>query len=110
MLGFTPAFFYDSTVREIYDLMEASRKRKRNESKEALLMQDTLSTLVVDKIGSILDKNHKPTSVIEMFPDFFPEEKARKEAQLIKQQQELNKIQFLEFARRKLKKTGGESV
>ena len=110
MLGFTPAFFYDSTVREIYDLLESSRTRKRNESKENLLMQDTLSALIVDKISSILDKNHKQTSVIEMFPDFFPEEKARKEAELIKKQHELNKIQFLMFAQRKINKTGGENV
>ena len=90
--------------------MESARIRKRNESKETLLMQDTLSALIVDKIGSILDKNHKSTSVIEMFPDFFPEEKARKEAELIKKQHEINKIGFLMFAQRKAKKTGGESV
>ena len=99
ILGYAPSFFYEYTVKELYMVIDAARERKQLESKEKLLLNDTLATLIIDKLNASFDKNHKPTPVIEMFPDFFPEEKKKREEELIKQQHEAHKLRFLNYAR-----------
>ncbi len=80
-MGYTHSLFWDSSLFEIYDLIESYNRRKRNETKELeeklkieISLNAVLARQIGEYIGSILDKNVQITPLNELFPTLFKNE------------------------------------
>lgn len=77
-MGYTPSLFWDSSLLEIYDLIESYNRRKKNETKELeekIKVQISLNSVfarqIAENVGSILDKNIQITPLNKLFPTLF---------------------------------------
>lgn len=80
-MGHTPSLFWDSSLLEIYDLMDGYNRRKKNEMKELeeklkveISLNAVLARQIGEYIGSILDKNVQITPLNKLFPTLFEED------------------------------------
>lgn len=80
-MGYTPSLFWDSSLLEIYDLMDSYNRRKKNETKELeekikvqISLNSILARQIAENVGSILDKNIQITPLNKFFPSLFEED------------------------------------
>lgn len=77
-MGYTPSLFWESSLSEIYDLIDSYNRRKKNETKEneekikiKISLNSVLARQIAENIGSILDENIKITPLNKLFPTLF---------------------------------------
>ena len=79
-MGYTPSLFWDSSLLEIYDLMDSYNRRKKNEMKELeekLKAEISLNAVLARQIGeyvaSLLNEGAQITPLNKFFPTLFEE-------------------------------------
>ncbi|MFU7514974.1 hypothetical protein [Clostridium sp. HCS.1] len=77
-MGYIPSLFWDSSLLEIYDLMDSYNRRKKNEMKELeekLKAEISLNTVLARQIGeyvaSLFNKEAALTPLNKFFPTLF---------------------------------------
>lgn len=77
-MGYTPSLFWDSSLLEIYDLIDSYNRRKKNETEEMeekLKVEISLNAVLARQIGeyvaSIFNKEAQITSLDKLFPTLF---------------------------------------
>lgn len=80
-MGYSPSLFWDSSLLEIYDLMESYNRRKKNEMKELeekLKAEISLNAVLARQIGeyvaSLFNKEVQLTPLNNFFPSLFEED------------------------------------
>ncbi len=80
-MGYSPSLFWDSSLQEVYDLMESYNRRKKNEIKELeekLKIEISLNAVLARQIGeyvaSLFNSDSKISSLGELFPELFKDE------------------------------------
>ena len=80
-MGYTPSLFWDSSLLEIYDLMDSYNRRKKNEMKELeekLKAEISLNSVLARQIGeyvaSLFNKEVQLTPLNNFFPSLFEED------------------------------------
>lgn len=99
-MGYTPSLFWDSSLLEIFDLMDSYNRRKKNEMKvleEKLKAEISLNTVLARQIGeyvaSLFNKEAELTPLNKLFPTLFePDEEE------INNDMDLYKAKMEEFA------------
>lgn len=81
-MGYTPSLFWESSLLEIFDLMDSYNRRKKNEVKEFeekikvnISLNSVLARQIGEYLGSIIDKNIQITPLSKLFPNLFKEDK-----------------------------------
>lgn len=99
-MGYTPSLFWDSSLLEIYDLMESYNRKKKNEMKELeenLKVEISLNAVLARQIGeyvaSLFNKEAQLTPLNKFFPNFFEEDEEEKNVDM-----NLYKAKMEEFA------------
>ena len=99
-MGYTPSLFWESSLLEIYDLMDSYNRRKKNEIKELeekIKIEISVNTVLARQIGeyvaSLFNKDAKITPLNEFFPSLFKEDEEEK-----KDDMALYKARMEEFA------------
>lgn len=77
-MGYTPSLFWESSLSEIYDLIDSYNRRKKNETKEIeekikikISLNSVLARQIAENVGSILDENIQITPLNKLFPTLF---------------------------------------
>lgn len=99
-MGYTPSLFWESSLLEIYDLMDSYNRRKKNEIKELeekIKIEISVNTVLARQIGeyvaSLFNKDAKITPLNEFFPSLFKENEEEKKVDMA-----LYKARMEEFA------------
>ena len=99
-MGYTPSIFWESSLLEIYDLMNSYNRRKKNEIKELeekIKIEISVNTVLARQIGeyfaSLFNKDAKITPLNEFFPSLFKEDEDEKKVDMA-----LYKARMEEFA------------
>lgn len=81
-MGYMPSLFWESSLSEIYDLMESYNRRKKNEIKELeekLKAEISLNAVLARQIGeyvaSLFNKEAQLTPLNKLFPTLFKPDK-----------------------------------
>lgn len=110
-MGYTPSLFWDSTLLEIYDLIDSHNRRKKNEInelKEELKVEISLNAVLARQIGeyvaSMFNKEAQLTPLDKFFPTLF-----KQDEEDVNNDMDLYKAKMEEFAFRhnqRLKREG----
>lgn len=81
-MGYSPSLFWDSSLQEVYDLMDSYNRRKKNEINELedkLKAEISLNAVLARQIGeyvaSLFNKEAQLTPLNKFFPSLFVEDK-----------------------------------
>lgn len=96
--GYSPQLFYDSTIGEIIDLVEAYSKREQRKQKQIISTNFVLAQQIADVIACLVDKKHKPKTLFEQFPELFEEEIEATKKIKIESDLQKHKAQMMHFA------------
>ena len=96
--GITPAQFSDSTLDELFDLLNSFRRRVENRQKEQIVSNYMLAFQIGERVASMFDKNSKITPVWDLYPDLFKKEKELNDIATTKAEIEAYKARFTAFA------------
>lgn len=80
-MGYIPSLFWESSLLEIFDLMDSYNRRKKNEVKELeekikvdISLNSVLARQIGEYLGSIIDKDVRITPLSKLFPNLFKED------------------------------------
>lgn len=106
-LGYTPSLFWDSTLQEIFDLMESAyRKQELEEKKRELdlktkiVLNSILARQIGEYVSSLFNKDTKISTPEDLFPSLFKTEKELLDEKKKLKELELNKARMKDFALR----------
>ena len=81
-MGYSPSLFWDSSILEIYDLMESYNRRQKlkQEEKEAelkanIVLNSVLARQIGEYVACLFSEEARITQVNELFPTLFKDEK-----------------------------------
>ena len=102
-MGYSPSLFWDSSILEIYDLMESYNRRQKlkQEEKEAelkanIVLNSVLARQIGEYVACLFSEEARITQVNELFPTLFKDEKEDKKK--IEQDMALYKAKMEAFA------------
>lgn len=102
-MGYSPSLFWDSSILEIYDLMESYNRRQKlkQEEKEAelkinIVLNSVLARQIGEYVACLFSEEARVTSINELFPTLFEDEKEDKKK--IEQDMALYKAKMEAFA------------
>ena len=94
-MGYTPSLFWESSLLEIYDLMDSYNRRKKNEIKELeekikaeISLNAVLARQIGEYIASLFNKDSQITPLNKFFPSLFEEEEKKVNMALYKAKME----------------------
>lgn len=77
-MGYSPSLFWDSSLQEVYDLMESYNRRKKIEMKELeekikaeISLNSVLSRQIGEYVASLFSKEAQLTPLNKFFPTLF---------------------------------------
>lgn len=80
-MGYSPSLFWDSSLQEVYDLIESySRKQKikaqeyEADLKAKISLNAVLARQIGEYVASLFNLDSKITSLGELFPELFKDE------------------------------------
>ena len=80
-MGYSPSLFWDSSLQEVYDLIESySRKQKikaqeyEADLKAKISLNAVLARQIGEYVASLFNSDSKITSLGELFPELFKDE------------------------------------
>ena len=104
-LGYTPSFFWDLTLQEVYDIIESKQRINKIEAeketyslKSKLIFKSVLARQIAENVACIFSKEAKVTDVYDLMPQLFKEEKEEAQKKIAKNQWELHKARFMAFS------------
>lgn len=81
-MGYSPSLFWDSSILEIYDLMESYNRRQKlkQEEKEAelkanIVLNSVLARQIGEYVACLFSEEARITQINELFPTLFKDEK-----------------------------------
>lgn len=84
-MGYSPSLFWDSSILEIYDLMESYNRRQKlkQEEKEAelkanIVLNSVLARQIGEYVACLFSEEARVTNINELFPTLFKDEKEDK--------------------------------
>ncbi|WP_075841715.1 hypothetical protein [Clostridium perfringens] len=84
-MGYSPSLFWDSSILEIYDLMESYNRRQKlkQEEKEAelkanIVLNSVLARQIGEYVACLFSEEARITQINELFPTLFKDEKEDK--------------------------------
>lgn len=99
-MGYTPSLFWESSLLEIYDLMDSYNRRMKNEIKELeekikseISLNAVLARQIGEYIASLFNKDSQITPLNKFFPSLFEEDEEVKNVDMA-----LYKARMEEFA------------
>ncbi|MCX0353279.1 hypothetical protein LI064_01920 [Clostridium perfringens] len=102
-MGYSPSLFWDSSILEIYDLMESYNRRQKlkQEEKEAelkanIVLNSVLARQIGEYVACLFSEEARVTNINELFPTLFKDEKEDKKK--IEQDMALYKAKMEAFA------------
>ncbi len=102
-MGYSPSLFWDSSILEIYDLMESYNRRQKlkQEEKEAelkanIVLNSVLARQIGEYVACLFSEEAKITHINELFPTLFKDEK--EDERKIEQDMALYKAKMEAFA------------
>ena len=103
--GYSPSFFYDISLQEIYELIESKQRiNEREQEKELhnlktqLIFNSVLARQIAENVACIFSKEAKVTDIYDLMPQLFEEEKKQAEKQKVQEQWKLHKARFMAFS------------
>ena len=90
--------FWDMTVGEVADTVEANNKREENKLKQKAIMDYTLAKTLTSGIAALFSKNEQMITINEAYEWLFEEENKKIEEEKAKAQLEINKQRMKEYA------------
>lgn len=104
-LGYSPYFFWDSSLQEIYELIESKQRiREREAEKETnnlkmkFMVNSILARQVAENVACIFSKDAKVTDIYDLLPELFAEEREEAKRKQSEQQWKLHKARFMAFS------------
>ena len=82
-MGYTPSFFWDLSLQDIYDLIESKHRLRKIEA---------------EKVASIFSKDAKVTDIYDLMPELFAEEREEVQRKIAEKQWKLHKAKFMAFS------------
>lgn len=73
-LGYSPSLFWDSSLGDIIDIIEAKQEKIRLEDKEKILLADFVAMRTSEYVARLIDMNAKVKPMYDYFPKLFEEE------------------------------------
>ncbi|MDQ0460870.1 hypothetical protein QOZ91_002401 [Clostridium sardiniense] len=80
-MEYSPSLFWDSTILEIYDLMESynrkqmlKRKEKEAELKANIILNSVLARQIGEYVACLFSEDARVTQVSELFPTLFEDD------------------------------------
>lgn len=84
-MGYTPSLFWESSLLEIYDLMDSYNRRKKSEIKELeekikaeISLNAVLARQIGEYIASLFNKDSQITPLNQFFPSLFEADEEEK--------------------------------
>lgn len=111
--GISPSCFWEYTLDEIVDIIDAFFKNKRYDQKFEILSKEVLSMQIFERIAALFNKNNadKIRKIWDYYPSIFEEEKNNHETSLVSESQwDAFKDRRRHFAEVHNKKQGGDTI
>ena len=106
-MGYSSSLFWESSLQEIFDLVESFNRKKEIERKDyeaKLKTEIMLNTVLAKQIGEyvacLFNKNAKVTPPTKLFPELFEEENKEFEKKNLEIQMQLHKNRMHNLANR----------
>lgn len=81
-MGYSPSLFLDSSLQEVYDLIDSYNRRKKNEInelegklKDEISLNAVLARQIGEYVASLFNKEAQLTPLNKFFPSLFAEDK-----------------------------------
>ncbi|MDU1096331.1 MAG: hypothetical protein E7A11_16705 [Clostridium sp.] len=81
-MGYSPSLFWDSSLQEVYDLIDSYNRRKKNEInelegklKDEISLNAVLARQIGEYVASLFNKEAQLTPLNKFFPSLFAEDK-----------------------------------
>lgn len=104
-LGYTPSFFWDLSLQDIYDLIESKHRLRKIEAeketyelKTKLIANQVLAIQIAENVACIFSKEAKVTDIYDLMPELFKEEKEEAQKKIAESQWKLHKARFMAFS------------
>lgn len=104
-MGYTPSFFWDISLQEVYELIESNLRRKEREEEKELyelktrfISNSVLARQIAENVACIFSKDAKVTDIYDLMPELFKEERKEAQEKIAKQQWQLHKARFMAFS------------
>lgn len=80
-MGYSPSLFWDSSLQEVFDLIESHNRKakldseeKKAEIKMKIILDSTLAKWIGENVACLMDKKAKITPIDKLFPELFKSE------------------------------------
>lgn len=104
-LGYTPSFFWDCSLQEVYELIESNQRIKEREAekeiyelKTKLISNSVLARQVAENVACIFSKDAKVTDIYDLMPELFKEEREEAQRKIAENQWQLHKARFMAYS------------
>ena len=104
-LGYTPSFFWDLSLQDIYDLIESKHRLRKFEAekenyelKTQLIANSVLARQIAENVACIFSKDAKVTDIYELMPELFAKEREEAQKKVAENQWKLHKARFMAFS------------
>ena len=102
-MGYSPSFFWDSSISEIYDLMESYNRREKLKTEEyeaklkvRIMLNSILARQISEHVSCLFSKDAQITPIDKLFPGIFKTEEL--EDKKVKNDLALYKAKMDDFA------------
>ena len=104
-MGYTPSFFWDLSLQDIYDLIESKHRLRKIEAeketyelKTKLIVNSVLARQIGENVASIFSKDAKVTDIYDLMTELFAEEREEVQRKTAEKQWKLHKAKFMAFS------------
>ena len=104
-LGYTPQFFWDISLQEIYELIESKNRirkieeeKEKNDLKTRIIINSILARQIAENVSCLFSKDTKVSNVYELMPELFKEELEQLRKEQAEEQWKLHKARFMMFS------------
>ena len=104
-LGYTPSFFWDLSLQDVYDLIESKHRLRKIEAEKEnyelkiqLIANSVLARQIAENVACIFSKDAKVTDIYELMPELFAKEREEAQNKIAENQWKLHKARFMAFS------------
>lgn len=99
-IGISPSSFYNYSLDELSDLISSHERKKKNEFKEKMILNEILANQITDFISCLLDKDNAEhiRRLWDYYPTLFDVEKKAQEMMKTESELQAYKARFMAFA------------
>lgn len=104
-LGYSPSFFWDSSLQEIYELIESKQRirereaeKETNDLKMKFMINSILAKQIAENVNCIFSEKAKVTDIYDLLPELFAEERKEAKRKQAENEWKLHKARFMAFS------------